>query len=437
MSIEISSSSAGGMSASDVSSKGRGGAAAGKGNFLDLLMRLGEQDLAGLVLEAGQGGAKEGDAVLPQAAQGDKKGPEKSDAEGAAVAALQAWMAAHQPDSDKTLPGISLGPVAGQKDKDGVDADGIDVLAGVLAGLPQPALQQGVLPGARGVGEAVAKGIEPAGKGMAKGRSQTQLLQKLAVGGHGVQAGAVSTAEQVAGQTTAQLAAQSAAQLQPSAHGRGEGQGRGGAEIAGLVHELKAAGAGELSLAAPGASGFRQVLADAGGAGRPGGPEAAWGLQALVSDRMTDVSTVAAEEGATPSAQESAVADQVSYWIANDIQKAELRLDPWGRDPVEVSLFVQGNEARVEFRADVPEVRQMLEGALAQLQSALQDQGLVLAEASVGQFGTGGAGQREQSARQGQPGARQGTARVEAASTGDIPRVRVSSTGERSVDVFV
>lgn len=185
---------------------------------------------------------------------------------------------------------------------------------------------------------------------------------------------------------------------------------------------------------APGGEGIRQAMRQvdknlglAVGAGVEGG----WGVPAFQAGRALDVQ--AASVSASLASPEAAIAEQVHYWISNDVQNAELKLDNWGQSPVEVSISLQGNEARVEFRTDVPELRQVLEGASAQLKDMLQGEGLVLAGVSVGSSGAGGAGAREQAPRS---DVRRATVALPEPAALARP-ARVGSSSGRSVDVFV
>ena len=81
---------------------------------------------------------------------------------------------------------------------------------------------------------------------------------------------------------------------------------------------------------------------------------------------------------------EEVVAEQVSYWIHQKRQSAELTLDGGNGQPVAVSISMNGNEASVAFRSDQAATRDMLNGALPELKTLLQGEGLVLAGASVG-----------------------------------------------------
>lgn len=128
------------------------------------------------------------------------------------------------------------------------------------------------------------------------------------------------------------------------------------------------------------------------------------------------------------------VADKVSYWVTQGIQNAELKLDGFGAEPVEVSILLKGGEAHVGFRSDQPEVRQMLEGALSQLKDALEREGVLLSGVTVGGSGANGSG-RQQEPRQDSSANRGGAVGV---PTDSEPRVlRASTSVGRSLDIFV
>lgn len=95
------------------------------------------------------------------------------------------------------------------------------------------------------------------------------------------------------------------------------------------------------------------------------------------------------------------VAQKVAYWISNDVQNAEMKLDGIGQQPVEVSIRMQGNEAHVAFRTDELQARAALENAAVHLKELLQREGLVLSGVSVGTAGAGDSGDQERRPRQG------------------------------------
>ena len=141
-------------------------------------------------------------------------------------------------------------------------------------------------------------------------------------------------------------------------------------------------------------------------------------------------SSSAQEVGALSS--EMYVAQQVSYWISQDVQNAELTLDGLGNSPVEVSISMSGNEAHIMFRSDEAQTLSVLDGATAHLKEMLQEQGLVLSGVSVGTSGSGDAGDGERRQRQ---GARQQSATVPVVAA-EAQRMPAGSAG-RTLDLFV
>lgn len=137
---------------------------------------------------------------------------------------------------------------------------------------------------------------------------------------------------------------------------------------------------------------------------------------------------------------EEVVAEQVSYWIHQKRQAAELTLDGGNGQPVAVSISMNGNEANVAFRSDQAATRDMLNGALPELKTLLQGEGLVLAGVSVG--AGGGQSNSSSSSRQGDEassGIRRVGTRASAPQGGDGPAtvVRRSVSSNRTLDLFV
>lgn len=162
--------------------------------------------------------------------------------------------------------------------------------------------------------------------------------------------------------------------------------------------------------------------------------EGLWSPAGLVSSRPVEAPS-AAQGGALPT-PEMMVAEQVSYWISGKVQNAELRLDVFGRQPVDVSISMNGSEAQVEFRTDQPEVRQVLEGAVAHLKDLLKEEGLSLAGVFVGSSGQQRQGGQASAGPASEASLRQ--ARVEVAQTTVSPRpANGHPTAGRSVDLFV
>lgn len=161
------------------------------------------------------------------------------------------------------------------------------------------------------------------------------------------------------------------------------------------------------------------------------GVEGLGGQQALQGGSRLDAPAVMADPTTVP--LETTVAETVSYWVTQGVQNAQLKLDGFGGTPVEVSISLKGDEAHIDFRTDQPEIRQILEGAVAQLKDLLTSEGLVLSGVSVGSSGQDGAGAQEQRNR---PDTRQATI-----TTPDVvpteSRQRVNPSVGRAVDLFV
>jgi flagellar hook-length control protein FliK len=114
---------------------------------------------------------------------------------------------------------------------------------------------------------------------------------------------------------------------------------------------------------------------------------------------VSGTSGASAPEPATPT--DTYIAEKVAYWISNDVQNAEMKLDGIGDKPVEVSIRMQGNEAHIAFRSDELQARAALESASQHLKDMLQREGLVLSGVSVGTSGAGDSGEQERKSRQG------------------------------------
>lgn len=131
---------------------------------------------------------------------------------------------------------------------------------------------------------------------------------------------------------------------------------------------------------------------------------------------------------------QSVVAQEVAYYISQDVQSAEMKLEGVGGGPVEVSINMQGKEAQVLFRTDELQTRDMLEGATAQLKEMLQQQGVVLTGVFVGSSGAGDSGQHQE--RRFRQGLRsETTLRI---ATADVRPQGASVLGVgRTLDLFV
>lgn len=167
---------------------------------------------------------------------------------------------------------------------------------------------------------------------------------------------------------------------------------------------------------------------------RTGGPEGlgpTWAATPQGAGGAMGVDGVVA--GSASAATDGQYSEQVSYWIGQDIQKAEMTLDGLGATPVEVSISMQGKEATVVFRTDEALTRDALSDASAQLQEAMERQGVILSGVSVGTSNAGDS-QRQGSGAKQTPWKR---ATVELAPEAVTTGATRSAGSGRSIDLFV
>lgn len=131
---------------------------------------------------------------------------------------------------------------------------------------------------------------------------------------------------------------------------------------------------------------------------------------------------------------EDSVAEQVAYWVNQNIQNAELTVEHDGH-PVQVTVSLNGNEAHVSFASDQNETRALLDAGVAQLRDLLESQGLVLSGMSVGEAST--------QSQSNQPNGQRGSAPTDARQTtveSNTPTRharRADVISDQAVDVFV
>ncbi len=254
------------------------------------------------------------------------------------------------------------------------------------------------------------------------------------------------TAGQVAGQVAGQTAADAKAQLQVDAllghRSAVQSQTLSAVQLAlrevkpvllampqtaplDVASVLAAAGVSE-SLLRPAERSSGKSSGGAAGSGF----EAVFGQATVATGQTATVYEIAAPSATVP---ESGVAETVSYWVTHGVQSAELTLDGFGADPVEVRISINGDQAQIDFRTDQADVRQLLAGAATQLKELLSGEGLQLAGVSVGDSGKGNTPGDDQ-----QP--RPGTKRV-AQVTAPVMMPAVSSRANlavgQSLDMFV
>ena len=99
---------------------------------------------------------------------------------------------------------------------------------------------------------------------------------------------------------------------------------------------------------------------------------------------------------------ERALGEKVVWLVGQQVQAAEVKLNPPHLGPVEFRLTLNGNEASVSFTAANAAVRDAIEQALPRLREMLAEQNVVMVDVNVGQ--RGGSGLAEQREGQAQVG---------------------------------
>jgi flagellar hook-length control protein FliK len=194
---------------------------------------------------------------------------------------------------------------------------------------------------------------------------------------------------------------------------------------------------------APGAQAGNAPALDALAQARATGDKAApegltdvWGGASAGPDALALASPDAGSPLTEPgqAAAEDALAEQVAYWVSENLQNAELTVTHDGK-PVEVSVSMSGKEAHIVFGSDQSETRDLLDASVAQLRDLLHGEGLTLSGMTVGESGarntnadSGGDSPR------GRQGTRQAQVLVPTAEMG-VSRARVLT--DRAVDLFV
>jgi hypothetical protein len=175
---------------------------------------------------------------------------------------------------------------------------------------------------------------------------------------------------------------------------------------------------------------FDRSMNRSGGNRSVGGFEAVLGGSGGVIGRTDTLYQIEASAAVVP---DTAIAETVSYWVTHGVQNAEMTLEGFGDEAVEVSISLQGDQALVDFRTDQPEVRLALEAANGELRELLANEGLQLAGLTIG------ASASKQSSEQGGQPAQQGKVLVERAEPAalSVAAHSVNPSVGRSLDVFV
>ena len=247
----------------------------------------------------------------------------------------------------------------------------------------------------------------------------------LGLGGTQAAAGPAALAGSDGAAATAGASSALWAQLQGAQHGASADLREGGAALAAAVEE---------SVGAVVAAALPARAQDQGqGQSQPQGGMLAAGSEVSAAEGALHPMGEASYEAAMAAAEE-ALSEQVTYWVNQNMQKAQLTVEHDG-GAVSVSVALQGNEAHVSLMADQAQARDLLDADQAQLRELLRQQGLDLAGLTVGL-----SAQRQGGEPQGQSSGQPADPRGGAAPQ-DGPertaRVGLRVLTDRAVDLFV
>ncbi len=231
-------------------------------------------------------------------------------------------------------------------------------------------------------------------------------------------------------EVTERLAAAQAALAEPVSAGSTVAESRQAQALQKVVDAPLNPVATALTASIAAAPGRREDMVRERSVFRPTLPDATAPVQTYAPTTTTGLF---ANAPAPVTSMETYVAEKVAYWISNDVQNAEMKLDGIGELPVEVSIRMQGNEAHIAFRSDELHARAALENASEHLKDMLQREGVVLSGVSVGTAGAGDPGSQERKSRQGNRQA--GVVSVQAAPAESVAGSRRSTGG--ALDLFV
>lgn len=128
--------------------------------------------------------------------------------------------------------------------------------------------------------------------------------------------------------------------------------------------------------------------------------------------------------------------ERVNLMVRQNIQIAEIRLDPVGLGQMQIKVDMQQEQANVQFIVQQPQAKELLEQQLPRLREMLQQQGIVLGEGSVQQQSQQERqlAERQQQQQNGQ-GRQEGSAEGSSADDGIQTQLKVAPT-DRLVDYY-
>lgn len=397
-------------------------ASGGAGGFLSLLSALGDSMEAPVDASVLLGSAVDA-ALLPA-----EEGPEL----GTDAGTLMAWLTSQ----------TGVGQTAGDAADLGQGASTLTLAQGnALTGLQDKSLaslQDELLPSgglvaqtARLDGAADVRAQDGHNPLPASRRAFSRISSALPSGLAGVSTAALAAGQRsVAGDkplASPALAAAPASQTAPERRdATGTGMLRTGTELnAAPMPAAQAAAPTPDALASARSSGDRAI---------PGGVTEVWGGASAGPEAAQSVETGTPVAEASQTAAEDALAEQVAFWVSENLQNAELTVTHDGK-PVEVSVSMSGKEAHIVFGSDQSETRELLDASVAQLRDLLHSEGLTLSGMTVGESGArnpnSGGGSDTPRGRQ---GGRQAQVIAPVVEMGSVrPRILTES----AVDLFV
>jgi len=161
---------------------------------------------------------------------------------------------------------------------------------------------------------------------------------------------------------------------------------------------------------------------DRGASEAPGFTTAARDLGVLGGSRPTVTASV--NVPVNQPGFDQAVGNRVSWMVGQNVNSAQLQLNPARLGPVDVSIEAQGDQANIQFVANNPATREAMEAALPRLKEMLAEQGFSQVDVSVGQNG------QEQTGEDGDGDAGSALAGGEEAAEGTEPTGEAVQHGE-------
>lgn len=147
------------------------------------------------------------------------------------------------------------------------------------------------------------------------------------------------------------------------------------------------------------------------------------------SPSLTAPATINIPTPATAPEFRQALGVQVSVLARDGVQRAELHLNPADMGPISVQIALEGSSAQVDFGADSPATRSLIEAGLPELAAALREAGFTLSGGGVSQHSRGD--RQGEAAPRGEPGTRAD------GSTREPAPQRVSArVGQGAVDLY-